>query len=51
MRLPRFPFAMLRALAHRNDTLPLVVARHDSAEAISVVKAGDCHAPINRGSQ
>jgi len=29
MRLPRFPFAVLRALAHRNDTSFPVIARSE----------------------
>jgi hypothetical protein len=44
-RLPRSPFATVRALAHRNDTpscrceaySPPVVARHGGAEAISEI--------------
>ena len=40
-------------LCRREATSSFVVARHDSAEAISVglSSAGDCHAPTSQGSQ
>ena len=48
MGLPRFPFAVLRALAHRNDTSFPVIARSAVPKQSrgAVAQHGDCHAPI-----